>query len=88
MLHRLYSIRDSKGEIYHTPHPAPTDKAAVRNFGLVVNDPKTHPGMFPEDFDLYYIGEYDDQTGKIAALDTPHHVIKGVHLKSDQQTQA
>ncbi len=31
---------------------------------------------YPEDYDLYYIGEYDDQTGKIESLQSPQHVVK------------
>lgn len=79
---KIYSIRDSKAEIYNTPFFQKTHGEAERNFMQLVNDDKSTVGKFPEDFDLYYLGTYDDQTGKLSALETPQHQIKAVNLKN------
>lgn len=82
----MYSIRDAKTEIFYTPHFAPTHGAAERNFGSLVKDKANQIGLYPEDFDLYFIGNYDDNTGKMTPLDTPMHIVKAIQLtaKADE----
>lgn len=77
---KMYSIRDAKGEIYHPPFFKNTHGEAERDFTQLVRDPKTQPGQFPEDFDLYHLGTYDNQTGKLASLDSPQHMIKAIDV--------
>lgn len=81
MKQKAYSIRDQKSEIFNLPFFAKTHGEAERNFGAVVNDEKTVVGQHPEDFDLYHIGEYDDNLGQFEPLDTPQVIIKAVQLK-------
>lgn len=81
MIQKAYTIRDSKSEVFHTPFYAKTHGEAERNFAAVVNDDKTLVGQHPQDFDLFYIGEYNDLTGKFETLETPEHQIKAVQLK-------
>lgn len=80
MLLKIYSIRDTKGEIYNTPFYQRTHGEAERNFKTVASDLKSTISQFPEDYDLYYLGEYDDQTGKIKSLDTPQHITKAINV--------
>jgi len=82
MIQKMYSIRDSKGEIFHPPFFQKTHGEAERTFHKLTNDDKSSMFLYPEDYDLYYIGEYDDNTGKLESLDTPHHIQKAVSLKS------
>lgn len=78
---RMYSIRDAKAEIYNTPFFQKTHGEAERNFQILFNDEKSTISKYPEDFDLYYLGIYDDQTGLTKPLDTPQHVMKAAHIK-------
>ncbi|WNK13117.1 MAG: nonstructural protein [Microvirus sp.] len=89
MLLRAYSIRDSKGEFYHPPFFKRTHGEAERDFMHLCKDEKSMTGQYTEDYDLYYLGTYDDQTGKIQATSSPEHMIKGVHAKQrhDPMTQ-
>ena len=87
MLLKLFSIRDSKGEIYNTPFFNRTAGEAERNFKNLVNDEKSQISKYPEDYDLYYLGEYDDLNGKIKSLDTPSHIAKAVNLKDKSSLQ-
>lgn len=79
---KVYSIRDSKTEIFNTPFFKKTHGEAERDFRTAVNDEKTSLNKYPEDYDLYYLGTYDDNDGKLQALDTPQHVIKAVQCLS------
>lgn len=82
---KVYSIRDSKGEIYHQPFFNKTNGEAVRNFTELVKDGKSMISKYPQDYDLYFLGHYDDQTGKLVAEPTPKHIVKAVDLSLNAQ---
>ncbi len=78
---KAYSIRDTKVNTYNVPFFAKTEEDAVRTLTRLKMDPNSNVSLFPEDFDLYYVGEYSDQTGTIDASETPIHVIKAVNIQ-------
>lgn len=82
---KAYSIRDSKAAIFNTPFYSRTHGEAERNFTQLVTDPQTMPGKYPDDYDLYYLGEFDDNTGKGELLDTPQHLMKAVQVKRSHE---
>lgn len=77
---KAFSIRDSKGEIFHTPFFKKSHGEAERDFAQLVRDSKSTLSQFPEDFDLYFLGVYDDVEGKFKSLDTPQHLVKAITL--------
>lgn len=87
MIQKLYSIRDAKAETYNTPFSAATNGIAERNFRQLVNDEKSFVSKYPDDFDLYHIGDFDTNTGKIIALDTPVHQLKAVQVLENRAPQ-
>jgi len=78
---KVFTVRDQKAEIFNTPWFAKTHGEAERNFQQLAKDPKSTVNQFPDDFDLYYLGTYDDQTGLVNPVDTPQHMIKAVQVK-------
>lgn len=61
----LYSIFDSKLATYGKPWYELTDAAAIRAFADAVADssnPNNQYNKHPEDFSLYVLGSFDDQT--------------------------
>lgn len=78
MLLKIYSIRDAKAEIFNLPFFKNTHGEAERDFTNLVNNPESMVGKYPDDYDLYHLGSYDDQTGILKTLDTPQHVVKAV----------
>lgn len=87
MVLKAYSVRDAKSEIFHPPMYKSTHGEAERMFHELVNDEKSTLNKFPEDFDLYHLGEYNDQTGIFSSLDTPQHIIKAVQVKRKTDVQ-
>lgn len=82
----VYSIRDAKAEYFATPFFQATHGLAERQFTDLVNNEKSQVYKYPQDFDLYHLGTYDDSTGKIFPLDTPVHQLKAIQvLKSQDQ---
>jgi len=78
MILKGYSIRDQKSEVYNTPFFKKTHGEAERDFRTLCNDEKSTVNKFPDDFDLYYVGDYDDNLGVFTPLQTPQHVIKAI----------
>lgn len=85
MILRIYTIRDSKGEFFHPPFFKRSHGEAERDFMHLCKDDKTMTGLYSEDYDLYYLGTYDDQTGKMTVGQTPDHITKGIHAKQRQE---
>jgi len=65
MKHGLFSVRDSATETYNVTFTAPTNAAAMRQFGDLANDQSTNVNKHPKDFTLYRVGTWDDDTGEI-----------------------
>lgn len=80
----LVSIKDRKVQAFHAPSTVRAIGEATRNFQDAVNDPKN--GQLynhPEDFELYRLGTYDDQTGQIAP-ETPKLIAGGDELQTNK----
>lgn len=80
MIKKIFSIRDAKSGLFHAPFYKNAHGEAERDFQTMANDEKSIVSKYPEDFDLYYLGEYEDDTGKFNTLDTPQHVAKAVQF--------
>lgn len=78
---KAYSIRDAKAEIYNSPFYAKTHGEAERMFKSSTNDPQSMICKYPEDYDLYHVATFDDNSGIFTALSTPQHIVKAVNLK-------
>lgn len=67
MRKRLYSVKDNKVGVFCSPFNHVNDAEAIRDLTTVVNLEKGDSKLstYPEDFDLYYIGEFDTDTGKM-----------------------
>lgn len=78
---KVFSIRDAKAEIFNAPFYKRSHGEAERDFSQLTTDGKSTVNQYPEDFDLYYLGTYNDQTGKFDPIDSPQHVVKAAVLK-------
>lgn len=78
---KIYSIRDAKSGIFNQPFFGHTHAEAERNFHVQANKDGSMVKEYPEDYDLYFLGEFDNETGKYAPLDTPQHMIKAIQVK-------
>jgi len=64
MISKVFSIYDSKAELYMKPFHMATKGQAIRGFADLANDESTDVGKHPQDFTLFEIGEYDDERGE------------------------
>lgn len=76
MLFNLFSVFDAKARVYLAPFVARSAVDAKRQLEAAKADPafmQTPVGQHPEDFELYQVGTFDDETGIIDA----HHGFIG-----------
>lgn len=64
---RLYSLKDRLLGAFLAPFPARADVEAVRQLKNSLKDPQMAQSQLvqhKEDYDLYYVGIFDDETGE------------------------
>jgi len=79
MIQNLYSVRDLIAELYSMPFMAATDTAATRMIHTAVMKGDGAIAQFPEHFNLFKIGSFNDSTGELAGQ-VPDLVAQGSNL--------
>jgi len=83
---KIYSVYDSKGSYYDKPFIQRNAAEAIRGFELAVNDQK-HESMlklYPADYTLFEIGEWDEQTGSVAMHSAKINLGNGLQMKKEK----
>jgi len=79
-----FIVYDSKSKTHTFPRPSNNIETARREFQRMVNDPKSgYLYDFPEDYTLYYIGEWDELEGQFALSTNHQAVCTAVQAKGD-----
>lgn len=80
MIRFVCSVVDQKIETFGLPIFVPHTGAAVRSFTDEVRrqGDDNQLNKHPEDFDLFLLGEFDDQTGELRSLPDPQRLVRGV----------
>lgn len=61
----IYTIFDSVSKTYNKPFYQSNDDTACRAFTNAINDSESQLSLNPSDFTLYYLAEFDDESGEI-----------------------
>jgi len=80
MLKKMYSVYDSKSEIFSSPFTSVNDSTAVRDFSRAVNDEQTDINRFPLDYSLFTLGTFDDTSGVITPASPPAVLVQAASL--------
>lgn len=74
MIYQIVYIRDIVADVAGTPQFVVSIGGAIRAFGDQCKDknPQNLVGQHPSDFEMWHVGEYDDNTGTI----TPFEPLK------------
>lgn len=80
MILKLFSIRDAKAEKFYPPFVKSAHGEAERDFMTAVRDDKSTINKYPQDFDLYYLGQFNDEDGKMELLPSPEHMVKAIQF--------
>ena len=61
----IFSVWDARLKAFNTPWFSPNSQTAIRDCSMLVRRPETKLGEFPEDYWLYKVGEWDDESGEL-----------------------
>jgi len=75
---KLFAVRDVKGDSFAAPMAIPTVGIAKRSFLESCADKGSPFGRYPEDYQLYQVGEYEPNSGLLKALPNPLFVMSAV----------
>ena len=75
-----YPIYDTKAEWYSQPFYSRANGEALRNFSIMMTDPKHTTSKHPADYTLFEIGEWDDKNCKLIQLKAPINLANGIEL--------
>lgn len=70
----LLAVKDRKAGVFTAPQCVVRLEAGLRSFSDEVNNPRNGENMWfrhPEDFELYHVGSFDDQVGRLLPLTDP-----------------
>lgn len=73
----LYSVQDIKSKTYQLPVASHNHETAIRTFGEFLRNPNNPASKYPQDFRLFYIGCFDDDTGIMEPAVPLEQIIDG-----------
>ena len=86
MIKSIYSVRDVKSG-YGPLMMFDNDAIAMRAFSMSVNDNDSLMCHAPGDFNLYCVGNFDDDSGVVAyRQDDPRYVCAAVDVKESEKS--
>ncbi len=83
MLHNVFAVYDSKSEAYLQPFFMPTKGSALRAISDCVNDAQHQFAQHPEDYTLFHLGTFEDNSGVWGLNSTPASLAVCIELLND-----
>lgn len=84
MKFKIFAIFDNKAKCYSTPFFLSEEGQAVRHFTDMANDPDHSIGKHPEDYTLFRIGAYADNTAAIEPSEIPFSLGNGLDCQNQK----
>jgi len=81
---KIFTIYDSKAEAYLTPFFLKTNALAIREFETVSNQPESNFCKYPEDYTLFLLGEYSEETAIFTMEKTAVPLGKAIEFQHNQ----
>jgi len=78
---QMFTVYDSKAEAYLSPFFFPSRGQAVRAFGDMSNDQNHSFNKHPEDYTLFCLGTFEDETGTMHLLPTKESLGLAIEFK-------
>lgn len=80
MRYSMCTIYDSKAEAHMRPNMFRNEREAVKIFDRLCNDPQTDYSKFPQDYQLYHIGDFEDTKGLLIPVEPVVLLANGIDL--------
>lgn len=79
----MFCVYDAKTAVFGTPFVQHNENVALRSFERISTDPASDVSMFPDDYHLYKIGEYDDDAGLVDPISPVQFVCSARHFHKE-----
>ncbi len=86
MIQNAYSIKDAKANAFSAPFFSINDQVAQRSFEQAKNDPNTTINQSPQDFSLYRLATFDDQSGELHPEKQPYYLSTATTAPVKEET--
>lgn len=63
MKQECFSVYDRRTQYFNVPFFSPTIESGKRSFMEVAKNPETLLHRYPEDYELFHVGSFNDETG-------------------------
>lgn len=77
----IYAIMDTKAGAFMNPFYPRSLGEAVRSFSNEANNPESPLGKYPEDFNLFHLGKFNQVTGEISLEPSPKSIGTAANFK-------
>lgn len=81
MNHYVIAVKDRAVDAFNRPFTTRTKGEAIRSFTDEAHRADSEIAKHPQDYDLYCLGEYDDQSGSITGYERPELIVRAQDLK-------
>lgn len=81
---RIFSIYDAKAKFFTQTIADKNSASAERNFKTAVNNKDTDFSRYPEDYQLFELGSFDNETGILSPHSVPILVCNASSLVQTQ----
>lgn len=78
----VFSVYDSKANAFLQPFFAVSRGVAERSFFAAVIDERHDFNRFAEDYTLFELGEFDEESAQFSCLETPRSMALASHVLS------
>lgn len=78
---KIYSVRDDAAAAYLPPFYARQNGEAIRMFQNSLSDSQSNFAKWPDQFVLFELGEFNEDTGQITTLPAPKSLGNGLDLR-------
>lgn len=82
---KVFSVFDSKAKAFIQPFYSQTNGTAVRQFTAAAQDAGHDFHRFSEDYSLFCLGEFDEESGMFNQPATPEPVVTALAVKELDQ---
>lgn len=77
---QIYAIKDKATEAFHNPFFVRARGIAMRMFMDETKNEQSQINKHPDDFELHYIGDFNDETGQIQQTNGTELIAKASDL--------
>ena len=83
----IYAVHDTIAQAFLSPFFMQNEGLATRDFIDAANRPESRIYNHPQDFTLYHIGYWDDNSAEFELNHTPRRIANALELKAHQEQQ-